>query len=156
MLGAGHSGGVRRAISHCMIPPQWACIQSVMMVLQGRAHLITETLGIRGTRQVANGPSGLENHAFYLLFPLWTLPYIISLTAKHTQKDVNCPLTVTVDSPLSGQPSSKILVGATRLCDTHNSGHGRAKIRPQSHRVIIQVWISMSTDLWSRNPRTLT
>ena len=83
------------------------------MVLQGRAYLIIETLGIRGTRQVANGPTGLENHAFYLLFPLWTLPYIISLTAEHTRKDVNCPLTVTVDSPLSGQPSSKILVGTT-------------------------------------------
>ena len=45
------------------------------MVLQGKAYLITETLGIRGIRQVANGPSGLENHAFYLLFPLWTPIY---------------------------------------------------------------------------------
>lgn len=59
------------------------------MALRGRVHLIIETLGIRGTRRVVIGPSGLGDHVFYLLFLPWTLPLLFPSLRDRLRKRID-------------------------------------------------------------------
>lgn len=63
---AGRSGEARRVTNPCTTPPQWECSPWAKLALQGQVHRITETPGIRGTREVIQDLLRLDNRVFYL------------------------------------------------------------------------------------------